>query len=330
MAELDKMDIKLLAALEEDARQTPSQIAKKLQTSQQVVSYRLKSLEKRNIIGGYYTIINLTKLGYTNYRVMIRLSHADKQRHEEITTYLKNDENTLWVVDCGGRWDILINIIGRNIIHFSNLLQKLKKWFPENIQNYDILTTIEVRYLGRDYFTKRRRELKHFPYFGGFEEEVCILDKTDLKILKSLSLHARLNALEIARKVGKSGSTVISRIKEMKKGGTIQGFKPFIHLEHTSYSAYKALVKFQNITDQKERECVQYLKMNVHVVAVIKMIGAWDFEIEIEVETKEQMLEITRTFRDDFKEIIKEFEVIPLFHEYKYNFFPGDLLKKDT
>lgn len=54
MSNLDKTDLKLLQVLEEDARQTLSQIAKKLKTSQQVVSYRLKSLEKRGIVGGYY------------------------------------------------------------------------------------------------------------------------------------------------------------------------------------------------------------------------------------------------------------------------------------
>ena len=60
----------------------------------------------------------------------------------------------------------------------------------------------------------------------------------------------------------------------------------------------------------------------------IKELHAKAMEIEFEVENKEQMLKITRDFRDKFKEIIKEFEAIPLFHEYRYNFFPGDLLKE--
>ena len=57
------------------------------------------------------------------------------------------------------------------------------------------------------------------------------------------------------------------------------------------------------------------------------MIGLWDLEIEFETGTREEMLKISRWIRTSFKDIIKEFEVIPLFHEYKYNFFPGNLLK---
>ena len=324
MAKLDKFDLKLLGELESDARQTLSQIAKKLKTSQQVVSYRLKSLEKRKVIGSYYTIINLTMCGYTSYRIMIRLSNIDKQTHKKIIDYLIDHPNVLWLVDCGGRWDLLVNFTARNVIHYNALLRELKNKFPHQVQNYDILTTVEVTYFGRDYLNKKIREIKKLPYFGK-EEIISIPDKTNLKILDILSENARINSVEISQKLDISPNTVILRIKEMKKSGLIQGFKPLIHLENTPYSAYKALVKFQNITEQIEKEVVSYLKININVVGMIKLIGLWDFEIEFEVETKEQMLELTRNFRDRFKKVIKEFEVIPLFHEYKY-FLPGDII----
>lgn len=322
---LDKIDLKLLTILEENARQTLSQIAKKIKTSQQAVSYRLKSLEKRKVIGGYYTIINLTKLGYTNYRIMIRLSNIDDQTHKEIISYLMDYPNVLWIVDCGGRWDLLVNFTARNIIHFNKMLQNFKNKFPLQIQNCDILTTLEVTYFDRDYFTKKSREIKHLSYFGG-EEKINIPDQTNLQILNLISENGRMNFVEISQKINVSPNTIMLRLREIKKSGLIQGFKPLIHLENTPFSGYKALIKFQNITEQKEKEIINYLKTNVNVVAIIKLIGLWDFEIELEVETKEQMLELTRNFRDQFKDIIKEFEVIPLFNEYKYNFLPKDLL----
>ena len=188
------------------------------------------------------------------------------------------------------------------------------------------MTTIEVIYFGRDYFTKKIREIKSLPYFGG-ETEIIKLDKTNLQILNLISENARISSVEIAQKIDVSPNTVMLRLKEMKKLGIIQGFKPLIHLENTHYSGYKALIKFQNITEQKEKEIIDYLKINVNIVGIIKLIGLWDFEIEFEVETKEQMLNLTRNIRDKFKDVIKEFDVIPLFHEYKYNFFPRDLLK---
>lgn len=325
MEKLDKFDLKLLAELEKDARQTLSQMAKHLKTSQQVVSYRMKSLEKRKIIGGYYTIINLAKLGYTSYRTMIRLSNVTEKKHEEITDFLTKNKNVLWAVDCGGRWDLIVNFMAENIIHYNNLLKEFRNKFPEQIQNYDILTTLEGIYLGRDYFMQKTRRTEKIASFGG-EWKTIKLDKKNLEILSLLSENARMNAVEIGTKINASPNTVVLRIKEMKKKEIIQGFKPLLHLENTSYEEYKALIKFHNITENKEKEIVNYLKTNSNVVGIIRLIGLWDFEIEFGTETKHEMLEFTRNFRDKFKEVIKEFEVIPLFHEYKYNFFPQSLL----
>ena len=327
MDKLDKTDLKLLSELEKDSEQTLSQIAMKLKTSQQVVSYRLKSLEERKVIGGFYTIIDITKLGYTNYRAMFRLSNLVEGKHKEIISFLMKHKNVLWLVECGGRWDLIVNFTAKNIIHYNNILKEFVNKFPKQIQNYDILTTVEVIYFGRDYFTKEKRTESKTPSFGGKWETIST-DKINLQILNLMSENARINSVEIADKIKISPNTVLLRIKEMKKSGLIQGAKPLIHLENISYSGYKALIKFQNITEAKEKEIINNIKSNMNIVGAIKLVGLWDFEIEFEVENKEQMLKITRNFRDKFKEIIKEFEVIPLFHEYRYNFFPGDLLKE--
>ena len=113
----------------------------------------------------------------------------------------------------------------------------------------------------------------------------------------------------------------------MQKIGIIQGFKPLINLDNISYFAYKSLIKFQNITKQKEKEIIDYLQTNINVVGVIKLVGSWDFEIEFEVDSKQAMLSFTRKFRDKFKDVIKEFELVSLFKEHKYNFFPRDLIQ---
>ena len=325
MEKLDQLDLKLLSELEKNSDQTLSEIAKKLKTSQQVISYRIKSLENRKIISGFYTIIDITKLGYTNYRTMLRLSNINEQKYNEIITFLMKHKNVLWLVECGGRWDLIVNFMAKNIIHYNNILREFVGKFPKQIQHYDALTTIEVVYFGRGYFTKKTRTESKLPNFGAEWARVSI-DKTNLQILNLISENARINSVEIASKLKISPNTILSRIKEMEKQGIIQGYKPLIHLEKINFSSYKALINLHNLTEQKEKEIVNYLKSNVNIVGVIKLVGLWDFEIEFEVEDREQMLKLTRDFRDKFKEVIKEFEILPLFHEYKYNFFPGDLL----
>ena len=323
---LENFDLKLIEELENDSRQTLSKIAKKLRTSQQVVSYRIDSLFKKNILGGFYTIINFSLLGYTNYRTMMRLTNITKQKHQQIISYLMKHSNVLWIVDCGGRWDLIINFIAKNILQYDQFIKELKKRFPKQIQNYNVLTTVEISYFGRHYFTKNIRE-QNPPLYFGREIKIIETDKTDLKILSLLSENARMNSVQVAEKLKISPNTIILRIKDMKKKNLIQGFKPLLHLENTAYSAYKALIKFHNITDKREKDIFDYLRTKINVIGIIKIIGEWDFEVEFEVNSQQTMLDFMREFRDRFKDVINEFEVIPLFHEYKYNFFPGDLVE---
>ncbi len=330
MDKIDNLDLKLLQELEDNARQSLSEIAKKLRSSEQVISYRINSLEKKEIIGGYYTILDLTKLGYTNYRTLIRLTNLNDKKYKEIIKYLIQHPNVLWLVDCGGRWDLLVNFTAQGIMKYETMLKEFRRRFPNQIQNYDILTTVQVIYFGRDYLNNKIRDKMRYPSFGKNNYDIINLDKTDLEILNFLSENAKMSSVEIADKIRVSPNTIILRIKALIKQGVIQGFKPLIHLENIGYSGYKALIKFQNITEEKEKEIIDYLKEDINVAGIINLVGLWDFEFEFEVKDKEQMLEITRKFRDKFSSIIKEFEVIPLFHEYKYNFFPGDLIKPEN
>lgn len=323
---MDKKELKLLYELEQDARQTLSQIAKKLKTSQQVISYRLQQLEKKKIVGGFYTIIDFAKLGYSSHRTMFRLGNVTDENYKKLIEYFQNHTNVLWLVECGGKWDLIANILARNPPQYNKFLLEIRNKFKEIIQDYDLLLTIEGIYFGRDYLMDKKRELKHRPYFG---KEISIekLDKLDLSILNIIAENARLNSVEIATKLNVSNNTVIARIKQLKKKNIINGFKPLIHLEKIGYQAYKALIKLHPISEEKERVIINSLNSNNNVVGILRMIGQWNLEIEFEVKTREDMLKLTREIRTRFKDFIKEFEVIPLFHEYKYNFFPGDLLK---
>jgi hypothetical protein len=38
------------------------------------------------------------------------------------------------------------------------------------------------------------------------------------------------------------------------------------------------------------------------------------------------MIEFTRTVRENFKNLIKEFETTPIHKEHVFNYFPGDLI----
>lgn len=323
---LGTKDKKILYELDKDSRQSLSQISKKTKLSQQVISYRLNILQKEKIITNFYTIINFTNLGYTSYRIMLRLNNTTKEKYQEIINFFMKHPNVLWLNSCGGKYDFIVNIIAKNILHFNQIFRKIREKFPRQIQNYDILTHLEALYFGRDYLIKNKREIKKIPYFGG-EFKQTELSKTDLKILSLLSENAMASNVEIAGKLNLTANTIVNRIKNLEKNKIIQTYQPLLHIDEIGYQAYKLLIKFHNITEQKENQLIDFAQQNTNVIGIIKLIGLWDFEIEIEVENREELHIFVMEIRDKFKEIIKDFETLPLHHDYRYNYFPKDLIK---
>jgi DNA-binding Lrp family transcriptional regulator len=56
-----------------------------------------------------------------------------------------------------------------------------------------------------------------------------IPDKTDVKILKVITEDARLSFRKIAKKIGVSTLTVLSRMKKMEQSGVIKGYSALIN-----------------------------------------------------------------------------------------------------
>jgi Lrp/AsnC family leucine-responsive transcriptional regulator len=60
---VDEEDLKILRLLQQDARITREEIAKKLNLSKSAVQYRVKKLENSKVIEGYYAKINPSRMG---------------------------------------------------------------------------------------------------------------------------------------------------------------------------------------------------------------------------------------------------------------------------
>jgi DNA-binding Lrp family transcriptional regulator len=82
---LDKKDQQLIFELDQNSRQSINSIAKKTKLSRDVVNYRIKQLEKKKIINGYFALIDFNKLGYQ----AIRLYHWNYQKFFGEATHTK-------------------------------------------------------------------------------------------------------------------------------------------------------------------------------------------------------------------------------------------------
>ena len=113
------------------------------------------------------------------------------------------------------------------------------------------------------------------------------LNETDRKILKSLLEDARFSSRQIAKKIGVSVGTVLSRIKKMEDKGIIKGYSAILDQEKLGYQ----LTVLTEITVSKGKlvEMEKEIAKNPNVCGVYDITGLTDAVIIAKFKSREEL-----------------------------------------
>ena len=113
------------------------------------------------------------------------------------------------------------------------------------------------------------------------------LDETDVKILKALTVDARLSSRQIAKQCGISIGTVLTRVKRMEKEGVIKGYSALVDHEKLGYE----LTVVTEITVSKGRllEVENEIARLPNVCCVYDVTGLTDAVIVAKFRTREEL-----------------------------------------
>jgi DNA-binding Lrp family transcriptional regulator len=118
------------------------------------------------------------------------------------------------------------------------------------------------------------------------------LDETDVKILKALTLDARLSSRQIAKQCGVSIGTVLSRIKRMENEGIIRGYSALLDHEKLGYE----LTVVSEITVSKGRllEVENEIARLPNVCCVYDVTGLIDAMMVAKFKNREELGKFTK------------------------------------
>lgn len=124
---MDKKDISILEFLQQDARITNSELARRVELSPPGLQRRLRKLEDTGIIQQYVTLVNRESLGFD----MLCFVHATLRRHkpEAVQRFKEFVLEMPEVLECHhitGEYDYLLKVVVRNRRHLEHfLIEKL-------------------------------------------------------------------------------------------------------------------------------------------------------------------------------------------------------------
>ena len=134
---IDQTDREILKLIVNNARMPIVDVAKRLNITPRIVQYRIKEMEKREIILAYKVHLEPRNIGRIFCKAIIYLSNANKEKLKEFINYCSSVEGAIWPQRVLGDWDFELDLELPNYDIFQEVLIKLKEKFSDIIKNHD-------------------------------------------------------------------------------------------------------------------------------------------------------------------------------------------------
>jgi len=325
MVKIDLKDRRIIYELALNARQSASKIAKKVGLSPQLVEYKIKRLEKLKVITGYYTCIDISKIGYSIFKIYLKLQNLDEEKENDMIKNLKDNPNITWVGKCDGPWDMYLVIWSKNVFQFNDIFTEINNKYSFYFSKKSIIANTKVLQFMRKYLAPSKDQIDYskIEWAGEISEE--ILDKTDFQILLTISQNARMSDSEIGKKLGISRKVVAYHIKKLIEKKIIYAFKPFLNGDLLNFKTYKLFLTIQSLTPDKEKKLVSFLNQHPNVIELVYCMGNWEIEMDIESPSIDVNHDLIRQLRNKFTDVVREVETMLIYKSYKYDYLPEGL-----
>jgi len=317
---LDLKDRKILAELCNNCRIPMTRLSKKVSLSKDAVKYRVNNYEKKGLIHGYRTMINISKFGYQNYHLFIKLNNPNEKMQKELIKKLIKNPNIRAVIRFCGSFDFEIALIAKDLSDLDRVISGIINDFSKFIQDKDLLIFRKL-YVTRGLpksFSESIANVKQ-------KDKKYRLDKKDIEILKLISENAKLPLYEIGDKIGLSADAVAYRMKKMKESKIINKFVPIINFSSLNYNVYTVLFHITSLDSEKEKILEEFLINDKNILWAVKTIGKYNLLAYFLVEKIDDLQNSLFKLRQLFPGKINQHQILIAYEEYKYTYFPKEL-----
>lgn len=145
MNALDDIEKKILKELFLNSRINVTEIARKHNSTVDIVRNRVKRLEESKVIFRYLVKIDFNKLGYEFYKTFIYFKRLTKEDEARLMEYTRNVPNIIQLIKQISPWDIELETMCGSYTQYNEIISGLTNEFS------DIISKVETAIMGEDY-----------------------------------------------------------------------------------------------------------------------------------------------------------------------------------
>ncbi len=321
-------DKKILFYLEKNARMPMSKMAKLVEKSRELITYRIKKLEQNNVIKKYITRINQSHFYIGGGNLTLKLKYIKRKRHLEIIEYFKFHKNINWFAELCGTQDFSITFLYKNMQDLAKIISEITTFLGEDLQSHNLSLQISEYKFDRKGILelKERKNSKnietHFDKISTSEK----LDNNDIIILKELALNSKIKNIELAKKIKMSEDIVRIRIKKLEKANIIQGYTIVINHHSLDLEGYVLYLQIEDMTENMQQKIKNFVNLNPSIYFCGRVAGKFNLIIGLYSKNRNHFKELLLNLRNFLGEHLKDYEFHLLMEEHKEVFVLENIL----
>lgn len=327
MAELDKKDRALLYELDCNSRTSFVELGKRLNMTPEGIRYRFQRLQDEAILTSCHAILDSGKLGFMQYKLFLKVQSVTEDDFLEIINFAKRSDLVLRIIRFdGGPYDLDIVTKVEHVDELDRFLRAIVGKFSAYIRRRSVAVNVWARYLSRSYLTGKARSKGLERGYGSTRERQEV-DPINRFILKTLASDSRASATDISEALEKesllaplSSFAVGKRIEALQRDRFITGYAITIENSILNQVCFKVLLFFNAMTEADEKRFTNHCLRHPNVVHFMKVLGEWDYELDIEVPTMRDLERIILEISRDFPRAIRDYITLHYMKTYKYRF----------
>ncbi|MCU0276848.1 MAG: Lrp/AsnC family transcriptional regulator [Acidobacteria bacterium] len=326
---IDDIDLELLRELSLNGRESLTKLAEKLGLSKQRLGYRLRNLQRRGALTGFFAVPNIFRLGFDHFRVFVRFQRLTEAREKELLDHLLTRSDVSWLTQLDGDFDLEFVVWAQGVPAFEAAYDDILGQFGPLFQEkyFSLATRIEFlpwRFLAPGGTVGAARGAA-VPRGIVLESRGGRLDigPLDRRLLAELSRNGRLSLAALAGRCRVSSALAAQRLRSLKNSGAVAGFGAKIDHALLGWTYRKVFLRLENPAGAPLDRLSSWLRQQPEVIFLVKTIGSYDLEVELMTRPGAEFLAFMRRLRTTFAVDIAAFRSVIVLRELKYGQYPA-------
>ena len=309
----------VLGVIHFDPRCPVKTLSKRIGLPEYTIRRVIRRLKNKGIIK-FRPMINVYMLGLTQYAVFFSLASAGQKVHIHFRDKLVRSDEVSFVCELGGEHQYGITICARSAVEVLAFLGKLSKEFGAALNEH--ILSIQTRLYDFPCKFFLSKVSRNSSCSWGLSNTVIKIDKTDHLILSALRQLSDYSLTELAHRSDLPISTVDYRLHKLEEQKVISGYFYQINTEKFGFYPYLLTVYTRGVAPPLTKRMVEFARNEDAARIVVETMGAWDYEIGIEVKTPKDASLVAQRLHEEFRDDIRSIRILPVLSYSKVENYP--------